>query len=166
MIINESVLSNSEKIIFALRGLYSKCGYAPYRMSKFEEYDLYADNKDFLVSDNVITFTDTDGKLLALKPDVTLSIIKNSIDKPTDTKKVFYNENVYRVSKGAGAFKEIMQAGVECFGNVSEQEVVDVLLLAVDSMKLLSDDIVLAISNIDLIKKAAEDEDLMNQLLD
>ena len=30
---------------------------------------------DFLVSDRVITFTDTNGKLMALKPDVTLSII-------------------------------------------------------------------------------------------
>ena len=30
-------------------------------MSKFEEYDLYAENKDFLVSDSVITFNDTDG---------------------------------------------------------------------------------------------------------
>ena len=38
-------------------------------MSKFEEYDFYAVNKDFLVSDSVITFTDTNGKLMALKPD-------------------------------------------------------------------------------------------------
>lgn len=153
MIINESVLSNSEKIIFALRGLYSKCRYAPYRMSKFEEYDLYADNKDFLVSDNVITFTDTDGKLLALKPDVTLSIIKNSIDKPTDTKKVFYNENVYRVSKGTNSYQEIMQAGLECFGKVGENEIVEVLTLAVDSLALLSKDAVLSVSDLDVLEK-------------
>ena len=30
-----------------------------------------------LVSENIITFTDTNGKLMALKPDVTLSIVKN-----------------------------------------------------------------------------------------
>ncbi len=163
--INEAVLQRGEKYIFALRELYINNGFVPYRMSKFEEYDLYARNKDFLVSDNVITFTDTDGKLMALKPDVTLSIIKNSKDLPEELQKVYYNENVYRVSSGTGSFKELMQAGVECFGNVSEQEVVDVLLLAVDSMKLLSNDIVLAISNIDLIKKVADDEGLMNQLL-
>ncbi|MCQ2512904.1 MAG: ATP phosphoribosyltransferase [Lachnospiraceae bacterium] len=163
--INEAVLQRGEKYIFSLRELYINHGFAPYRMSKFEEYDLYARNKDFLVSDNVITFTDTDGKLMALKPDVTLSIIKNSKDLPEELQKVYYNENVYRVSSGTGSFKELMQAGVECFGKVSGQEVVDVLLLAVDSMKLLSSDIVLAISNIDLIKKVADDEELMNQLL-
>ncbi|MBO5926630.1 MAG: hypothetical protein J6Q38_03630, partial [Clostridia bacterium] len=65
------VLSQEEYISLTLRSLYSGMGYQKYRMSKFEEYDLYVKNKDFLVSDSVITFTDTNGKLLALKPDVT-----------------------------------------------------------------------------------------------
>ncbi|MBO5184513.1 MAG: ATP phosphoribosyltransferase regulatory subunit, partial [Clostridia bacterium] len=126
MIINDKVLQQSEKIIFALRELYLSKKFSPYRMSKFEEYDLYADNKDFLVSDNVITFNDIGGKLMALKPDVTLSIIKNSVDKPLETQKLFYNENVYRVSKSTGSFKEIMQTGVECFGKVGEAEICEV----------------------------------------
>ena len=50
-------------------------------MSRFEEYDFYARNKDFLVSDRIITFTDSRGRLLALKPDVTLSIIKSGSDR-------------------------------------------------------------------------------------
>ena len=73
-------------------------------MSKFEEYDLYTRNKDFLVSDSIITFTDTSGALMALKPDVTLSIIKDSADVDGSVKKVYYNENVYRVSKGTQSF--------------------------------------------------------------
>ena len=58
-------LRSRELAVFNLRGLYKKYGFLPYKMSKFEEYDLYVKNKDFLVSDNIITFTDTDGKLLA-----------------------------------------------------------------------------------------------------
>ena len=73
-------LNFNEKVIFALRKLYDRYGYARYKMGKFEEYDLYARNKDFLISDSVITFTDINGKLMALKPDVTLSIVKNSKD--------------------------------------------------------------------------------------
>ena len=69
-----------EKVTFALRDLFSSYGYSRYKMSRFEEYDLYVRNKDFLISDSVITFTDTNGKLMALKPDVTLSIIKNGKD--------------------------------------------------------------------------------------
>ena len=46
---------------------------------------------------NIITFTDTNGKLMALKPDVTLSIIKNTRDASPDVSKLCYDENVYRV---------------------------------------------------------------------
>jgi ATP phosphoribosyltransferase regulatory subunit len=108
-VIESKLLKNEEKAIFALRALYKGYGYLPYKMSKFEEYDLYVRNKDFLVSDSVITFNDTNGKLLALKPDVTLSIIKNTTDEAGCKEKVYYNENVYRVNKGAHGFKEIMQ---------------------------------------------------------
>ena len=95
MKISDSILLPGEHTLFTLRGLYASRGYAPYRMSKFEEYDLYAGNKDFLVSDNVITFTDTNGKLMALKPDVTLSIIKNTRDTDGTPRRIYYNENVY-----------------------------------------------------------------------
>ena len=94
MNIDYSVLKNDERAIFGLRSLYSRYGYSQYKMNKFEEYDLYVRNKDFLVSDNIITFTDTSGKLMALKPDVTLSIIKNGKDVPGVLEKVYYDENV------------------------------------------------------------------------
>lgn len=81
MELKDTVFENDEKAIFKLRSLYKSYGYSKYRMSKFEEYDFYVRNKDFLISDNIITFTDSDGKLMALKPDVTLSIIKNSKDE-------------------------------------------------------------------------------------
>ena len=49
MNINDSVLSYAERLTFSLRELYSRYGYQPYRMSKFEEYDLYSRNKDFQI---------------------------------------------------------------------------------------------------------------------
>ena len=103
------VLTAEEKTAFALRSLYAQNGYSKYRMSKFEEYDLYVKNKDFLVSGNVITFTDTDGRLMALKPDVTLSIIKNCKDTESQVQKYFYNEYVYRIAEGSKTYKEILQ---------------------------------------------------------
>ena len=109
-----NILRSEEKAIFALRTLYQQYGYMPFKMSKFEEYEFYIQNKDFLVSDRIISFNDTNGKLLALKPDVTLSIIKNGEDKPGEKQKVCYNENVYRVSDNTHQFKEIMQTGIEC----------------------------------------------------
>ena len=150
------VLRDDERAIFSLRALYGKYGYTQYKMSKFEEYDLYALNKQFLVSDNIITFTDTDGKLMALKPDVTLSIIKNGKDNLTGVQKVFYNENVYRVSKGTKTFKEIMQAGLECFGEVDNYLITEVIMLAIKSLQTISNQYVLDISSLDFINAIFE----------
>lgn len=44
-----------------LNQLYEEYGYRKFRMSKFEDYDLYAQNKDFLKKGHIITFTDRDG---------------------------------------------------------------------------------------------------------
>lgn len=151
MNIDYSVLKNDEKAIFGLRSIYRRYGYSQYKMSKFEEYDLYVRNKDFLVSDNIITFTDTTGKLLALKPDVTLSIIKNGKDVPGVIEKVYYNENVYRVSKGSHQFKEIMQVGLECIGDIDSYCVYEVLTLAAESLVSISDDCVLDISHLGIL---------------
>ncbi len=150
----KNILKNDEKVVFALRELYGKYGYTPYKMNKFEEYDLYAKNKDFLVSANVITFTDTNGKLMALKPDVTLSIIKNGDDDENCLSKVYYNENVYRVSGSTRAFREIMQAGIECVGAVDTYAVIEVLSLAAESLISISEDCVLDISSLDVISEA------------
>ena len=139
MAIDFSVLNNDEIAIFKMRSLYKKFGYTQFKMSKFEEYDLYVRNKNYLVSENVITFTDTDGKLLALKPDVTLSIIKNCEDGK-GVNKVFYDENVYRVSKGTQSFKELMQVGLECIGDVDSYCIYEVMMLACESLKGISQD--------------------------
>ena len=149
MILDDSVLSYTERLTFALRQLYSRSGYQPYRMSKFEEYDLYSRNKDFLISDQVITFTDTSGRLMALKPDVTLSIIKNHPDGGTH--KLYYNENVYRVSKGTGSYKEIPQCGVECIGAVDSALIGECLTLAVRSLMQISPDYILDVSSLDIL---------------
>lgn len=162
MKINESVLSASEKILLALKSLYFEQGYSSYKMSKFEEYDLYAKNKEFLVSDNVITFTDVSGKLMALKPDVTLSIIKNSKDLPETVQKVFYSENVYRAQNG-DSFKEIMQTGVEAFGKIDEQEVVSVITLAAQSLKMLAEESVLDISCLSVLSAAINQINVENK---
>ena len=157
MNISDMSLSFNERVIFSLRSLYSKYGYTQYKMSKFEEYDLYARNKEFLISDSVITFTDTNGKLMALKPDVTLSIIKNTKDTQQGVQKVYYNENVYRASKATESFKEIMQVGVECFGKIDSYCICEIVNLAAESLRKISPDCLLDISDISIISEVVKD---------
>ena len=147
----EKLLKNEEKAVFALRSLYRAYGYLPFKMSKFEEYELYVRNKDFLVSDRIITFNDTNGKLMALKPDVTLSIIKNTTDVPGVKQKVFYNENVYRVSDSTHQYKEILQTGLECVGDIDSYDLYEVVLLAAKSLAQISPDFVLDVSHLGIL---------------
>lgn len=155
--LNKNLLKNEELAVFKLRELYSSFGYSQYKMSKFEEYDLYVRNKDFLISDRIITFTDTNGKLLALKPDVTLSIINNYAGNRGSVQKMYYNENVYRVSGAGGRFKEIMQTGLECIGKTGLYEITEVLYLAIKSLKLIDDDFSLELSHASLLSSLIKD---------
>lgn len=152
MVINDALLKYDEESAFKLRSLYRSYGYSQYKMSKFEEYDLYVRNKDFLISDSVITFTDTSGRLLALKPDVTLSIINNCKDVAGNVQKVYYNENVYRISGRSHNYKEIMQTGLECIGDIDLYDVCEVLSLALKSLAIIDNDYILQLSHIGFLK--------------
>ncbi|MBP3392683.1 MAG: ATP phosphoribosyltransferase regulatory subunit [Clostridia bacterium] len=162
-------MKSEERISLLLRALYEQYGYAQYKMSKFEEYDLYVSNKDFLISDSVITFTDTNGKLMALKPDMTLSIVKNTKDAAGTLSKVYYDENVYRVSKGTHSFKEIKQVGLECIGDLDAYSLYEVLMLAAESLQSISGECVLDISHLGILSGVLESlgvsEDVQNDLL-
>ena len=159
MEIRSQLLSYDEQAIFALRSLYARYGYEHYKMSRFEEYDLYVRNKDFLVSDQIITFTDRSGRLLALKPDVTLSIIKNAPDEAGVVQKVYYNENVYRADDSHN-FREIMQSGLECIGDLTDYDIAEVVLLAAKSLSLISDRFILDLSHMGLVSAVLESSGL------
>ena len=77
---NDTVLKRDEEYVLGLRSLYESYGYKKFKMRKFEKYDLYLENKSFLRNGGIITVTDPKGRLLALKPDITLSIVKNILD--------------------------------------------------------------------------------------
>ena len=154
----DGIWKSEERAQFALRSLYHRYGYAPYKMSHFEEYDLYVRNKDFLVSDQIITFSGAGGQLLALKPDVTLSIVKNAPQTPGVVQKVYYSENVYR------DYREIMQTGLECVGDLGEYEMAEVVLLAVKSLALLDGRYVLNLSHMGLIAAVLNGSGLTGQV--
>lgn len=148
MILNDNELLPSERAVYTLRTLYLSFGYRRYKVSKFEEYDLYAENKSFLSDKSILTFTDTDGRLMALKPDITLSIIKNTKDS-SGMQKVFYNECVYRA--GGSGFKEIMQTGLECIGDIDDFSTAEVISLAYKSLESISGSFLLDVSHMGFV---------------
>ena len=142
-------LRNEELVIFKLRALYSGYGYTQYTMNRFEEYELYAENKAFMPSGEILTFTGADGRLMALRPDVTLSIIKYAKDDGK-LKKLYYNENVYR-SDGI-EFKEQMQVGLECISKIDVDLMGEVLMLAKRSLGALGENSRLDVSHMGFLR--------------
>lgn len=142
-----NMLKPQERVSLQLRLLYEQSGFRKYHMSRFEEYGLYQENRRFLSSEQVITFTDLDGRLLALKPDVTLSIAKNARVEQGGCGRYYYAENVYRPSQASHTFREISQMGLECIGAVDDAVMTQTLFLALKSLALTGREFVLELSH-------------------
>lgn len=149
-------LNNIEKVVFSLRNLYENYGYKRYKVNRFEEYDFYAGCKSFLLSENILTFTDTSGRLMALKPDITLSIVRNIGQSGARAKKVYYNESVYRDASDGNGFREITQTGLECVGEVDLFTVCEVLEMAAKSLETVSGEYILDISHMGVVSGVLE----------
>lgn len=164
---NSAILRRDEEYVLGLRRLYDAYGYKKFKMSKFEKYDLYLENKSFLRNGNIVTVTDPKGRLLALKPDITLSIVKNirAIDLP---QKLYYCENVYIADTEAGEIKETTQVGLEYFGDVDIRSLAEILILAAHSLEEAGEDYRIAISHMgfvsDILDAAKVDEVAREQL--
>ncbi len=143
-------LSKEDSLTYELSMLYKQWGYKEYRMAKFEEYSFYSDNRDFLAGKGILAFNNSDGRLMALKPDITLSIVKNA--KLSDSlTKLYYNESVFRMSDSSNDYKEIKQTGVEVLGKVDDYLAAEVLMLAAKSLKTIDKDFVLSVSHMAFI---------------
>lgn len=140
-------LKNEDILLMELAALYERRGYKRYKPGCFEEYSLYLENIDFLISKNVVAFGGAEGKLLALRPDVTLSVISHMGCDTEDAVKLFYSEKVYRRSEGGGEFRDINQTGVEVIGNIDDACEAEVACLVVDTLAAVSDNYLLDLSH-------------------
>lgn len=152
----EDILKPEERVTLSLRRMYERHGYEKYRMGKFEEYELYLENKNFLGAKSIITFNDADGRLLALKPDVTLSIAKNTHATRSSSEKFYYLENVYRQDRHSGAYQEISQLGLEFLGALTDYAAGEVLTLAIRTLKEISPSSKLQLSHAGFVQSLLE----------
>ena len=159
-----------ERITLSLRALYEQYGFRKYRRGKFEEYELYTENKSFLNHSNIITFHDLDGTVLAMKPDVTLSIAKNTRANAQSSEKVYYLENVYWLEKQSGGYRETSQLGLESIGKLDAVSYFEVLCLAQETLGAISDNHRMQMSHIgywvSLLEGLGIQEGLQQEVLD
>jgi len=67
------------------------------------------------------------------------------------------------VAKGTHSFKEIMQAGLECIGDLGTYEIAEVLMLARESLALIGEEYVLELSHMGLVSAILEESGLSEE---
>ena len=98
--------------------------------SRFEEYALYQEYQRFLPDAQVITFTDLDGKLRAIKPDVTLSIAKTAQPRQGSASAFIIMRRSAAPAARATPSRPSTQMGLESMGAVDADEQAAVVRLA------------------------------------
>lgn len=144
------VLSWEAQTEQTLGQLYATYGYRRYHMGKLEPYELYMENGGFLTGGQVITFPDGKGRLTALKPDVTMSIVKSTLPED-ESRKLYYAESVFRIMPGSGECRELKQMGLESIGRGGLCSEAEVLLLALKSLSAIAEDYVLTLGHMGLV---------------
>lgn len=139
-------LPGEDRVAQALRALYESLGYRRYRAASFESYDFYLENKSFVECEAVLPFTDASGRLLALKPDVTMSIVKRT--RPDmESERLYYVEQVFRARRHGEGWRELGQMGVEFIGASTAYAQAEVVMLAARSLAAIGPDWTLSLGH-------------------
>lgn len=114
-------------------------GFKPIQTPTFEYYDLFMNMPGTMDTDQMIKLIDHDGKILVLRPDATIPIarmVANSKDT-IDFEKLSYVTNIFRMQNGdSDVFsRSFTQLGVECFGPKDPYVDVEMIALAIESLK-------------------------------
>lgn len=156
-------LINENSIVSNLINIYERFGFKKIKLSKFEDYNLYNNNKDFLQTEHILTFMNLNGNLKSLRPDVTLSIVKKILkDNDKETQKIYYIEDIYKIV--SNEYEEIPQVGVEIIGKLNNYSNLEIISMAIESLKSINKNYILEISNIDLISAIFDEINLEENL--
>ena len=152
-------MSKKDLVLLNIRKIYDSYGYKKISLPSFEEYDLYNENKDF-IDRNVLTVMSPNGKLLALRPDITWSVAKKvSKDQSLKYSKIYYQENTYNLTKYVG-YEEDEQLGIELIGKESTFLDFEIINLAVKSLDIINKKSMIVLSHAGFISSVFENFDL------
>lgn len=158
------------KIETAVREVFAKHGYHMVQPPTFEYYDVY-DAAAATKPENMFKFFDTNGRMLALRPDLTTSVARMAATKPM-------GELPYRISYSGSAFRndeafslarqrEFSQMGIELIGDESVAADAEVISVAIESLlKSGVTDFQIDMGQVDYYKGLAEQAGLSDELSD
>ncbi len=139
-----------------LRETFEARGFGEVISPTFEYYDLLSIEAGKLVEDDMIRFMGSDGRLLALRPEMTTSIARLVAQRfrPEDEPhRLYYVANVFREHPSKqGQPREFWQAGIERVGGGAVADDVEVVALFIEAIQASGQsDFVVGLGQIDIV---------------
>lgn len=123
-----------------LRKLFLISGYREIETPTVEFYDVFSGDQNLIPQESMFKFTDQQGRVLVLKPDMTIPVARIAATKLKDNiwpVKCCYIGNTFSYNElGGGKQKEFTQAGVEILGVKSPESEAEIIALAVQALQL------------------------------
>ncbi|MGI5873933.1 MAG: ATP phosphoribosyltransferase regulatory subunit [Bacillota bacterium] len=102
-----------------------------------EFYDSFSGQRDIIPEENMMKLVDGEGRILVLRPDLTVPCARVAATKLRDVRplKFFYCQNVFRSKKERYLdLKEITQAGCEIIGDPRPDADAEIIATAIESL--------------------------------
>lgn len=154
------------KIIETITERFSKWGYSEVSTPIVEYYKTFNHKTQDLKEEEMYKFFDSRGRILVLRPDMTVPVARLVNTKLKDMKlplKLFYNAEVFRVHESfEGKRNEYLDSGIELIGASGEKTDLEVLVTALEVLKALDTkkEFKLEIGNVNILKSALKDMNL------
>jgi len=151
-----------------IRKLFLQSGYNEIETPTVEFYDVFSGEQSLIPQEDMFKFTDQQGRLLVLKPDMTIPVARVAATKLKDNLwpvKCCYIGNTFSYNElGGGKQKEYTQAGVEILGIESPEADAELIALAVQSLQLAGiDEFQIDIGQVDFFRGLMEQSGLSEQ---
>ncbi len=121
----------------SLRNEFMMSGYEELETPSYEFYDVFQSGVGSYMQESMIKFVDTKGRILVLRPDITVPIARAAATKlGIGVKRLFYIQNSFAAAAPSiGMSGEFTQAGIELIGDDRYQADAEVIALAITALK-------------------------------
>ena len=122
----------------SLRREFILCGYEEIETPTCEFFDVFQSGVGSYMQESMVKFIDAKGRILVLRPDITVPIARvaaTKLPEEAGVKRLFYIQNSFAAAAPAfGKAGEFTQAGIELIGDGRYQADAEVIALAVKSL--------------------------------
>ncbi len=121
----------------SLRQTFIQSGFDEIETPTYEHIDVFQSGVGSYIQESMVKFVDTNGRILVLRPDLTVPIARIAATKlEGKAHRLFYIQNSFASAEPAiGKAGEFTQAGIELIGDQSDYADAEVIALAVKALK-------------------------------